>query len=254
MRSDFIDTLNHLIRPRKCVGCREIFNLLGKDFDPNAVFCPLCRSEWERAKILPCSSCRLAAIECTCVPDILKSIPVASVFKFGTVLSADRVIYLLKRSKLKRVYGFAANELAARMISFGRERDLDLSNAVVTHVPRSRRSITKYGFDHGKLLSVSVAERLGIPACSTVRRIGRGKDQKKLSKEQRLNNSSNRFELLRSADVKGKTVIIVDDVITTGATAAACAAAICEGKPQKIVVLCIAKSNKNKEKGRPLKG
>ena len=234
----------YLLCPRKCVGCGEIFDLFGNEFDPNAALCKGCRAEWERAKILPCKDCRMAAIECTCVPDILEGLQVVSVFKFGSVQAADSVIYCLKRKRLPRVYDFVADELVRRMMSFVRERNIDLSNAVITHVPRNKKSIVRYGFDHGELLSQAVAARMGISAISTNRRKGNGKDQKKLTKDKRFLNSSNRFELLKNANVKGKTVIIIDDVITTGATIASCAVSIYDGEPEKIIVLCIAKGNK----------
>ena len=246
--SEIIKMGGHLIYPRKCIGCREIFNIFSEDYDPNVPYCKTCRAEWEKAKILPCNECRVAAIECSCVPEVLEKVAVASLFKFGTVPEADRMVYTIKRKRLPRVYGFAADELAHRMISFSRERGIDLSNAVITYVPRSKRSIVRYGFDHGKLLSIAVAERLGLPFLTTTRRKGRGKDQKKLSKSQRLINSAGRFRLIMSSDVKGKTVIIIDDVITTGSTVASCAGAIYEGEPERIVILCLAKGNKTVKK------
>lgn len=247
MKSKAYEFIGALICPHKCAGCGEVLNLFSEDFDPSATFCPKCRAEWERAKILPCKTCRLAAIECSCVPDVLQDVPVASVFKFGTVASADRLIYLIKRKRLPRVYDFVADELARRIISFSRERDIDLSNSIITYGPRKRNSIIRYGFDHGRTLAEAVAEKLQIPACKTLRRRGNGRDQKKLTKEQRMMNSSNRFVFLKKADVKGKTVIIIDDVITTGATVASCVMAIYENEPEKIVVLCLAKGNKTEK-------
>ena len=242
------ETVKHLLFPHKCVGCREKFNIFDSDFDPDAVYCSKCRSEWEKAKILPCTDCRMASIECTCVPDILEGLDVVSLFRFGTVLAADRMVYSMKRKPLPRVFAFAADELARRTVSYCRERKIDLSNAVVTFVPRSERSVKRYGFDHGKLLSRAVAEGLRLEHTELLRRRGRSIDQKKLTVDKRFRNSSNRFELLKDADVRDKTVIIVDDVITTGATSAACALAIYDGEPGRIMVLCLAKGGKTRRK------
>ena len=132
-----------LLFPHKCVGCKEKFNVFATDFDRNAVYCANCRVIWERVKILPCPACRMAGVECRCVPDILDGLDVASLFRFGHEMEADRLVYCLKRKKLSRVFGFAAEELAVRMRSFSRERMIDLSNAIITHVPRNNRSDRK---------------------------------------------------------------------------------------------------------------
>ena len=186
----------------------------------------------------------MAAIECSCVPDLIDGIHVVSLFKFGAVREADRLVYSLKRKRLPRIFEFAANELANRMISFCREKNLDVSNAVITHVPRRKSSVIKYGFDHGRALAEKLSEKLGLPFVELLDRRGRGREQKKLTVEKRFLNSSNRFALLKNADIKEKTVIVVDDVITTGATVAACAVALYDGEPENIVVLCLAKSTK----------
>ena len=123
-----------------------------------------------------------------------------------------------------------------------------LSNAVVTYVPRNKRSVVTYGFDHGRLLAETVAEKLGLPIVMLLRRRRGGRDQKKLTVAKRFDNSSNKFELLPSISLRNKTVIIVDDVITTGATMAACAVAIYDGEPENIVMLSLAKSGKTRKK------
>ena len=216
------------------------------------VYCKNCRAEWERAKILPCPDCRQAAIECSCVPELIENFTVVSLFKFGTLLEADRLVYSIKRRKLPRTYKFAADELASRMLSYCRENGLDLSDAVVTHVPRSKRSTSRYGFDHGKLLAEAVAERLALKHLTLLRRNSRrGRDQKKLSAAERIINASHKFKLLKDIDIKGRTVLIVDDVITTGATVGSCAGALYEGEPDKIIVLCLAKNRKFKKERKP---
>ena len=234
-----------LVFPHKCIGCRKILNVFDSEYDKMTVYCKNCRAKWERSKILPCSDCRHAAIECSCVPELIENLTVVSLFKFGTVLEADRLVYSVKRRRLPRVYKFAADELANRMLSYCRENVLDLSNAVVTFVPRSKRSIARYGFDHGKLLAETVAERLGMSCAALLRRnSSKGRDQKKLSAAERIINASHKFDFLKNSDIKGMTVLIVDDVITTGATVGSCAGALYEGDPEKIIVLCLAKSDK----------
>jgi len=67
--------------------------------------------------------------------------------------------------------------------------------------------------------------------------------QTKLSRVQRVQNVFKSFELTNRSDIEGKHVLIVDDVLTTGATIEACGNRLLEARGVKISVLtaCIAR-------------
>ena len=93
----------------------------------------------------------------------------------------------------------------------------------LTWVPGRARDKRRRGFDHAELLARGVSLKLGIPALPLLRRIGDPPDQTSLSREERHRNLAGAFEGTRSA--LGR-VVIVDDLVTTGATLTACAAAL----------------------------
>jgi len=237
--------IKKLIYPPACVGCGEIMNIFSPAYNDSDAYCPSCRAEWERAKVSQCAVCGMANLDCSCVPELLKNEKIVSIVKFGHVQAVDRLVFALKRSKNKRVFGFITKELAHRLFLYMREYKKEISETVITYVPRNPSSVAVYGHDHAKMLARGVSEILNIGLASSLKRKRGGAAQKKLTAEERLNNAGGRFVLREGADEKlrGKTVVLVDDVVTSGATCAACIEHLKKCEPENIVILSIAKRN-----------
>ena len=109
--------IGQFLFPPKCAGCRERLDVFDSNFVGDEAFCKSCRTEWEKEKLSACPSCRVAAIECTCRPDILdkKYIDCISLVKFGRTQSVDALIYSLKKRKIAKNFDFASSELAKRL-------------------------------------------------------------------------------------------------------------------------------------------
>ena len=249
MRRSF---LSELLFPPKCVGCKERLDIFdGKRRDEDA-FCPKCRAEWEREKLESCPSCGVAAIDCACCPSTLKRkyIDCIALIKFGRTLSADRLIYTIKKRRIQKAFSFASDELAKRFKGYCHRYNLDLSEAIFTNVPRKASSVARYGFDHAKLLSEMTAKLTGNEYAELLVRRGRSRDQKKLSGEERRRNVEGKFAVAPNTDLKGKTVVLVDDVVTTGNTAYQCIRALRKQGVSKVVLLSIARAPQKKRPRR----
>ena len=238
--------LSELLFPPKCVGCGERLDSFEDTFDGGYAFCVNCRAEWEREKLNACPTCRVAAIECTCRPEILdkKHIDCISLVKFGRVQSADRLIYSLK--KTRKNFDFASTELAKRFLTYAEKTDKDISNAIFTNVPRKRASIARFGFDHAKILAKMIAEKSGYPYEELLMRTGNAKDQKKLTLKERGENVKGNFELAVEGRINEKTVVLVDDVVTTGNTAHECIRVLRAGGVKNVVLISIAHAPEKK--------
>ena len=235
-----------LLFPPKCVGCKTRFNIIrGSDTDHSA-FCPKCRTDWEWDKRDSCPNCGVAAVECTCAPKILdkKYVDCISLVKFGRMQAVDRLIYSLKKHKIERNFEFASDELARRFTVYCSHSDDGICDFIFTNVPRKRSSVAAVGFDHARILAQMTAEKLSLPYEELLSRVGKGpqKDQKKLSLKERRENVKGKFELAVDGKLEKYTVVLVDDVVTSGNTAYECIKTLRTAGVKKVVLLSIARA------------
>lgn len=93
----------------------------------------------------------------------------------------------------------------------------------VTFVPATARAFGRRGFDHMEAVARALAELWGIPLVDALVKHG-GSDQRGLGRAARAMTSRGVYEVV--ADVRGARLLLVDDVITTGATLRSSAAAL----------------------------
>jgi len=126
-----------------------------------------------------------------------------------------------------------------RMVALAlpREEQVDLIIPVPMHWWRKWNR----GFNQAELLARVVARRTGIPAARVLKRGRRTPAQAGLSLAQRRDNLTGAFRVPVRKRVEGRRVLLVDDVLTTGATASACAAALKRAGARSVVLLTLAR-------------
>lgn len=237
------ENLRRILLVHKCVGCNKI--LTDKDFD--RAFCADCREIYLSAKMEICPECSLDAQSCRCMPKLLKKDKVVAFrklffyYKDKRSYPQNRLIYYLKGRKNKRVLSEVAKELSSLL-----RRELARSQngepLVLTCVPRLRRARTLYGFDQAALICRALSENCGIEFSPLIKRKRGGKAQKTLTAGERRKNIQS---LLYANDkeresVRDKTVILVDDVVTTGASMSACIHILKECGVKNVICLAIS--------------
>ena len=115
-------------------------------------------------------------------------------------------------------------------------------NYIITNIPRRRSAIIEYGIDHSELLAKSVAKRLGARYKSLLYSNART-PQKSLERAERLKNA--KFVLKRTRLPQNSSIIIVDDIITTGASMGKAASLIRSLGVKNIVAAALAVSYKD---------
>ena len=245
---------NNLLFPPKCVSCGEFIQ---KDvFDPCEVpFCEKCRIKWEREKLEICPDCGLEMMLCNCGAPLMKKSGVCDYVKLiGYSVKNNgvgkRALLYLKRHKNRRAFDYFASQLAYSVSA--RMKRLDADSFVVAYAPRGYRSLALYGFDQSRELSERLAKKLGVPCVKIFRRaINKNLQQKKLNLAQRRENAKSAYSLTANAEaalMSVDCVLLVDDVITSGASLYGCVSALKDIYGKKIICVTLARTaNKNKK-------
>ena len=107
----------------------------------------------------------------------------------------------------------------------------------VTWVPGKRADMRRRGFDHAERLARGVSQRIGMPAIPLLERVGKPLDQAGLSATQRHENLRGAFRARACSGV----ILLVDDLVTTGATATACARALKAAGARRVELLAVCR-------------
>jgi predicted amidophosphoribosyltransferase len=125
----------------------------------------------------------------------------------------------------------------------------DLVTDLVTHVPLHGARRRQLSYDQSQLLAREVARRLGLPFLpDAVKRARATEPQTNLQGDQRIFNVAQAFVLADTKVVeriKGRRILLIDDVTATGSTLDATATALAEAGPAAIIGLALSRPNSN---------
>lgn len=144
--------------------------------------------------------------------------------------------------KFKYESDFTAGYLLSRLLVEMIE-EKEIYADVICYVPMTKKSEKKRGFNQCEVIARHIGYHMNIPVSNCIKKIKNTKEQKTLTKEERVKNLMGAFKVSRIEDIKNKNVILIDDVMTTGATINECKYVLKKSGANKITVLTIAKSN-----------
>lgn len=199
--------------------------------------CVICKEYCEESEAL-CTKCRgklRYSKESFYIKNHEEKYLVWSVFYYSNIVKE-----LIIRLKYKS--DFICGEILAKYMS-ELVKNNELQFDLISYVPMTKKALKNRGYNQSEFLANYLSRFLNIPMICALIKIKETKDQIGLSGEERWINMENCFEVEENKLIKNKKILLVDDVITTGATAFYCARSLKEKGISDVYILTIAKSN-----------
>ena len=217
-----------LLFPKFCLGC----GLEG------GWLCPACQDQILLVKTQVCPTCeRVSSGGRFCrkcrQKKYLSGIIVSAYYGEGPT---KELIHNLKYHGILELSDFLGEMLAGALAENPPAKDMVLS-FVPLHFLREKQR----GFNQAEILTKVVAQRLKLPKARFLRKIRFTKRQVDLKGQERRKNLKNVFRVLPVFDPKGKTIVLVDDITTTGTTLEECARALKEAGAKRVWGLVAAR-------------
>lgn len=224
----------------KCPSCGAITRRSG-------TLCPGCLETYRAEKERGCGFCKMPASSCVCSTRGLyyckhfKRSMHSIIFYGSDNRISTSALRSFKYSADRSAETFFARELSAEILKIMAENKEFPNGWYVTYPPRRKSSVRRYGFDQSKGLAKRIARYTGMTFDSVIARRG-GAAQKTLGRDERAENAAHSFMLGKGADVYGKKYVIVDDVITSGATMKTCQRILLSNGASAAFPLSVAKT------------
>lgn len=152
--------------------------------------------------------------------------------------------YGLKKLILAFKYNkdFLAGKVLGRYLSDFILNEIDEDIDLLTFIPSSKASLKKRGFNQCEVLCNFISINSNIDYDALIYKVSESVDQIGLDNNKRWENVAESFKFNDKNKVEGKTILIIDDVVTSGATAFYAAKVLHEAKAKKVFILTAAKS------------
>lgn len=200
--------------PPRCAGCGLIVGEVGS-------FCPEC---WTKIEFLGAGGCERCGIPLEATDAEICAACLAQPSPVDRMRAAVAYGEIARSLALRLKYG-RKTALAATMARYMAVHLGDIpSDSIIMPVPLHRRRLWGRGFNQAVLIARSLAATQHLPVeCRTLIRTRATPPLKAMSMAQRRRAVSGAFAIATGRTVAGRTVILVDDILTTGSTAGACA-------------------------------
>lgn len=201
--------------------------------------CVLCRKLLKSGEIDLCRECRADAPEYAG-----KKINIRFLDSFAAVWYYEGNV---RRSLLRfkfynaRSYGVSYGRILAMRL----QREYPDGFDMLTWVPVSRLRKLRRGYDQVELLAKAVGRELGLSPVPTLKKIRNNRPQSRLKDPAaRRANVLGAYRLLEGTAVKGQRVLLLDDILTTGATAGECARVLLSAGAKEVHCAAVAAARK----------
>ncbi len=230
-----VRALFDLVLPPRCPGCGEIV-------DGDDRFCAACFGALHFLGPPQCACCGdplvhdidPAALCGACLADPPPFQRARAALAYGG--PARTVVLALKHGRRLHLARLMARAMLRASGPFP-------DDAVIVPVPSHRWRLWQRGFNQAALLASQLSRQTGQTAIvDALDRVKPTASTKGMTRKQRQKNVAGAFRVARPQAVRGRAVVLVDDVMTTGATVAACAKTLLKAGARHVEVLTYARA------------
>jgi len=209
-----LEALENLLFPPKCVLCNRLLEKQETDL---------------------CRQCRVDSPECAGVHKNFSFLDSwAAVWYYEGNIRESLIRYKFHRARhYAPVYG--------RFLAMRLQQEYPDGFDVLTWVPTSALRRFTRGYDQVELLAQSVGQELGMIPVRTLKKIRHNRPQSRITGQaKRRANVLGVYRAVSPQEVAGKRVLLLDDIITTGATAGECARVLLTAGAKEVHCGCVA--------------
>jgi ComF family protein len=208
----------NLLYPLHCAACKKVLDPLN-----GTGLCSFCENQFKANPAPHCNSCGRSVENaeklCAECAEIDHSFDRAwSAFLYEGVLK--ELIPLFKYRGELMLSGI----FCSKLIEFIKTNSEIINNVdLITFVPTYNGWINEREYNQSGILAAAISKEFKKPVSKGLEKIIRTRRQNELSREERLINLNGAFRVKNSANLSGLRILLIDDVMTTGATLNECA-------------------------------
>ena len=223
---EFAEALLELFFPKLCLACFNK-NPLRKD-----LFCLRCKLELPYTDQIDIEDNELEYR----IYGRFKFERAAALFRFRKESKVQKLMHQLKYKNRPHIGVELGKEFGKRILA---SKEFPIPDLIIP-IPLHRKKQKKRGYNQSYQFGKGIAEELNIPIYGSVlSKISDNKSQTKMNRLERLENVLNSYKITDDSKIKGKHVLLVDDIITTGATIEAAAQKLLKSQDLKLSLALI---------------
>ena len=234
LKKMFVSFENMLSGEHSCISCsKEILD--GSDFQ----LCEKCLKSLDEIDGSTCTKCGEKLGEGNMLCEYCKD------FDYAFDSNKSICYYTDVSSKIVKSLKYGGRKYYAKHIAklMTRDKSCFENIDVITFVPASKKRLRTRGFNQAEEIANEISKIVNIPVVSLLEKVVEHKHQAGLTQKERLENLKDTFSVCseNKDKIKGKKILIVDDVFTTGATASEIAKLLKKNGAKYVFVATLAK-------------
>ncbi len=211
--------------PQRCIFCNEVI-------EPHSLCCETCAATVHPIAPPLCSYCGANRKDCSCGKHHHLYKRVVAPFYYRDAVRNG--VLRLKQFDDPRAIDYFSRHMAAVL----RREFPELPFDVIGYMPMTDAACRKRQYNQSELLAKAVGKKVALPVESLLKKLYETRPQKRLKLWQRKGNVLGVFDIARP--VPGERILLVDDLLTTGASLDECCKMLLLGGAQSVTVLTIA--------------